>query len=141
MITPEEILIIKKSWKVFRSIDPAIIGDTFYSKLFSDHPKLRHMFPKDMKGQYVKIIDTLNVIVARLDKLDELSADIAAMARRHVGYGVKTEHYKMVGTALLWTLKQGLGSDWTVSVENAWKKCYQLLADTMISASSKQEID
>ncbi len=63
-----------------------------------------------------------------------MSADIQAMAQRHVGYGVKPAHYKLVGNALLWTLEKGLGDDWTQDVKNAWTACYTLLADTMIKS-------
>ena len=56
------------------------------------------------------------------------------MAQRHVGYGVKPAHYKLVGNALLWTLEKGLGDDWTQDVKAAWTACYTILADTMIKS-------
>ena len=37
----------------------------------------------------------------------------SALAKRHVGYGAKAEHYPVVGGALLWTLEKGLGDAWT----------------------------
>ncbi len=92
------------------------------------------MFPRDMEPQYVKLMDMLSAIVARLDRLEELSEEIAAMAERHVGYGVKPEHYKLVGEALLWTLEKGLGTDWTPTVKAAWTEAYTVLSDTMIKA-------
>jgi hemoglobin-like flavoprotein len=136
MMTDEEIQYVKKTWKIFRAIDPSLVGDTFYSKLFMDNPRLRAMFPKQMDKQYIKLIDMLSIIVSRLDRLEELTDDIALMARRHVSYGVRPDHYKMVGSALLWTLQHGLGTDWTPEVKNAWIKCYTILSDTMINASS-----
>ena len=135
-----EIIMIKRSWKVFREIDPAIIGDVFYSKLFSYNNGLRKMFPRNMDQQYRKLIDMISTIIARLDKLDELTNEISAMARRHVQYGVRPGHYKLVGSALLWTLKQGLGKDWTPEMETAWTKCYTLLSETMISASVENPV-
>ena len=129
-----EIIIVKRTWKVFREIDPAIIGDVFYSKLFSYSNGLRKMFPRNMDQQYRKLMDMINTIVARLDKLDEMTSEITAMAHRHVQYGVRPGHYKLVGSALLWTLKQGLGNDWTPEVETAWSKCYTLLSEAMINA-------
>jgi hemoglobin-like flavoprotein len=92
-----------------------------------------------MNEQYRKLMDMLNIVVARLDNLDELTNEISGMARRHLGYGVRPAHYKMAGSALLWTLQQGLGNDWTPEVKEAWIKCYSTLADVMISASSLQE--
>lgn len=132
----EQIILIKRTWKLFRDIDPVLVGDTFYSKLFADHPVLRKMFSDNMESQYQKLIDMLSTIVVRLDKLTELSNDIIAMAHRHEGYGVKPFHYKLVGDALLWTLKQGLGKDWTTDVETAWTSCYNTLASKMINSSS-----
>lgn len=125
----------KKNWKIFRGIDPAIVGDTFYSKLFSDNPAVKKMFPQQMEEQYKKLMDMLSIVVARLDRLDELADTIAEMAQRHVQYGVRPAHYKLVGNALLWTLEQGLGNDWTTAVKEAWIKCYTSLAETMINAS------
>lgn len=138
-MTEEEVRLIKKTWKLVRAIDPAMVGDLFYSKLFNDHPALRNMFPDKMDEQYRKLMDMLSLVVARLDKLDELTNDISEMARRHVGYGVRPAHYKMVGSALLWTLQQGLGKDWTPEVREAWIKCYNTLADVMINAPTLQE--
>jgi len=138
-MTADQILLVKRSWKIFRGIDPVIVGDTFYSKLFSDNPAVKKMFPPKMEEQYKKLMDMLSIIVARLDRIDELADDIAAMAQRHVQYGVRPGHYKLVGKALLWTLQQGLGNDWTKDVEAAWLQCYTLLADTMINSPVSQQ--
>jgi nitric oxide dioxygenase len=135
MLTMEQILLVKKTWRMLRGIDPSIVTGAFYAKLFSDHPGLRKMFPKDMEPQYVKLMDMLNAVVARLDKLDELTDEIAAMAERHIGYGVKPNHYKMVGEALLWTIEKGLGKDWTEPVKDAWTEAFTILSKTMINAS------
>jgi hemoglobin-like flavoprotein len=135
-MTDQEIILIKRTWKMFRSIDPVLVGDAFYSKLFNDTPALRKMFPRNMDEQYRKLMDMLSTVVARLDNLNELTDDIAAMAQRHVQYGVRPAHYKLVGKALLWTLEQGLGNDWTDEVKKAWSTCYAVLSDTMINAAS-----
>jgi hemoglobin-like flavoprotein len=135
MLTQEEILLVKKTWRIFRAIDPAVVGGTFYAKLFIAHPGLRRLFPKDMEPQYVKLMDMLNAVVSRLDRLHEISEEIAAMTERHVSYGVKPEHYAMVGDALLWTIEKGLGKDWTPSVKHAWTRAYNLLADRMVALS------
>lgn len=134
-MTKEEILLVKKSWRLFRDVNPVVVGDTFYGKLFTDHPGVRRMFPKDMNLQYQKLMDMISTIVARLDHLEDLTDDIAAMSRRHVAYGVKPEQYKIVGDALLWTLEQGLGRDYTPDVKKAWVKCYSILSDVMINGS------
>jgi hemoglobin-like flavoprotein len=134
-MTENEIKLIKTSWAHFRRIKPEVVADAFYSKLFMDHPSLRKMFPVDMEGQYEKLIAMLNTIIARVDIDDNWADEIAAMGVRHKGYGAKPAQYKMVGEALIWTLKSGMGNDWEDATEKAWLKCYKILADTMIAAT------
>ncbi len=127
-----EIKLIKQSWRLLKDIDPLIIGDVFYSKLFTENPSIRKYFPKEMGSQHVKLIEMLNYIVLNIDKFDKLTDDIIAMAKRHEGYGAKPDHYQKVGEALIWTLKKGLGYDWNEDTAHAWVKCYKILADKMI---------
>jgi len=134
-MTGDQIALVKQSWRVFRDIDPAIIGDVFYSKLFVEAPYVKHMFKTPRAAQSKKLIDMLNTIVGRLDRVNEVTEDIKKLAIRHVDYGVRPSHYKAVGTALLWTLQQGLGKDWNKATEDAWQSCYQMLSDIMINAA------
>ena len=136
MLTKNETALIKKTWGLLRKIDPIVLGDVFYSKLFFDNPEFRKMFPEDMEGQYRKLLDMLNTIIERLEKIDELKGDIVAMAKRHEGYGVKPEHYSAVGIALVWTLQKTLGTEWTDEVRSAWVNCYAILSGTMITVAS-----
>lgn len=137
MLTAKEIALVKKSWVSIRKIDPVIIADVFYTKLFHDNPELRKMFPQNIEEQYSKLIDMLNTIISRLEKLDDLKGDIVQMAKRHVNYGVKPEHYNMVGKALLWTLQKTLGTDWNTELRTAWVNCYAVLSGTMIAVTAK----
>jgi hemoglobin-like flavoprotein len=137
MLTKNETALIQKSWQLINKMDPAVLGDVFYSKLFFDNPELRKMFPENMTAQYQKFFDMLNTIIDRLDKLDELKGDIVAMAKRHKGYGVNPYHYSLVGVALLWTLQKSLGNDWNDEVRSAWVNCYSILSGTMITVTNK----
>jgi hemoglobin-like flavoprotein len=134
-MTAQQIHLVKSSWKIFQSISPELVGDVFYSKLFMAVPALRSMFHISTQEQSKKLIEMLNVIIGRLDRMEELTEDIRQLAIRHVKYGVKPEHYTMVGGALLWTLQQGLGKDWNKEVKDAWSACYKLLSQTMINAA------
>ncbi len=140
-MTEEQIALVKKTWKIFRDIDPALIGDVFYSKLFIEVPQVKHLFKTSRDIQSKKLVEMLSMIVGRLDRLDELTEDIKQLALRHVNYGVKVSHYRAVGAALLWTLQQGLGADWDKEVEAAWEACYRILSDTMINAAGYAKKD
>lgn len=133
MMTPKQIQLIKRSWRLFQQIKPAIVGDVFYSKLFEISPPLRKMFATDMNAQYEKLMGMLSLIVTRLDNLDVISTEINDMAVRHAKYGATSSHYKMVGNALLWTLEQGLGNDWNEELKEAWEQCYNTLSEAMLA--------
>src|SRR5215204_5170017 len=135
-MTSREILLIKASWRFLRNIDPEFVGDVFYTKLFFDAPYLKRLFSENQKEQSKKLVLMLNMIIARLEKLDELRQDIVRLAIQHKRYGVKDVHYDLVGNALLWTLKTALGRDWNSETEQAWNRCYVMLASTMIEAGN-----
>ena len=108
----------------------------FYGRLFELEPALRRLFGRtDMEEQRRKLMQMLAVAVAALDRLDTLRPALEALGRRHVGYGVEDRHYGLVGAALLWTLEQGLGDEYTASVRDAWTAAYTALSTIMQDAA------
>jgi len=134
-MTEEQVALVKRSWNFFRDLDPIFVGDVFYGKIFLDAPELTKLFHTSRDQQSRKLVDMLSVIVGHLHILNELNDEITQLAKRHVQYGVKAHHYKIVGTALLWTLQKGLGQDWNEKVKEAWAACFSTLSDAMIKAS------
>jgi len=134
-MTAQEIAAVKKSWQLFRKIDPQLVGDVFYSRLFLQMPSVKPMFKHSMTAQYEKLVDMLSLVVSRLDRMEEITEEIRELALRHVQYGVRPGHYKLIGDTLLWTLAQGLGRDWTEEMAAAWTKCYKTLSGMMIDAA------
>ncbi len=107
----------------------------FYNRLFELDPSLKSLFKGDMKTQGKMLMQMLDYAVTGLDRLDTIILTIQDLGKRHVGYGVKDEYYETVGEALLWTLEQGLGKDFTPDVKDAWAETYKLLSDIMKSAT------
>lgn len=105
----------------------------FYDRLFEIAPSVKAMFPADMTEQRKKLMVMLAAVVNGLGNLESILPAASALARRHVSYGAKAEHYPVVGAALLWTLEKGLGDGWTPEVANAWKAAYGTLSGFMIS--------
>ena len=133
-MTEKQIAVVKGSWKLYRAVSAVLVGDVFYSKLFVDAPQLKPMFNIPREEQSKKLVDMLSLIVARLDRLEELTGEIRQLAIRHHSYGVKPQHYDAVGAALLWTLQQGLGNDWSEEMAEAWTTCYATLSAAMKNA-------
>jgi hemoglobin-like flavoprotein len=132
-LSEQQITLVKTT---FAQVAPLAetVASIFYERLFHLDPSLRSMFKTDMKLQGQKLIQMLAVVVHALDRLDDVVPAIEALGRRHVDYGVKPEHYAVVGEALLWTLEQGLGADFTLDVKAAWSEAYSALAGAAINA-------
>ncbi len=131
-MTPDQITLVQQSFSKVAPISEqaALI---FYDRLFEVAPAVKAMFPADMTEQRKKLMSTLAVVVSGLSNLESILPAASALATRHVAYGAKAEHYPVVGGALLWTLEQGLGADWTPQVAEAWTAAYTTLSNFMIS--------
>jgi nitric oxide dioxygenase len=86
-----------------------------------------------MIEQRRKLMAMLAGVVKGLTNLEQVLPVAGALAKRHVSYGAKAEHYPVVGAALLWTLEKGLGDGWTPEVADAWGTAYGTLSGYMIS--------
>jgi nitric oxide dioxygenase len=90
-----------------------------------------------MKKQGRMLMQMIDFAVKGIDEPDTILPTIQDLGKRHVGYGVKEEYYSTVGEALLWTLEQGLGKDFTPEAKDAWTEAYKLLSGVMISAAGE----
>jgi nitric oxide dioxygenase len=131
-MTPDQVKLVQQS---FAKVAP--ISETaavlFYDRLFEIAPQVKTMFPSDLTEQRKKLMATLAVVVNGLGNLESVLPAASALAKRHVGYGAKAEHYPVVGAALLWTLEKGLGDAWTPETAAAWTAAYGALSGFMIS--------
>ena len=135
-MTPQQIVLMRESFaKVVLIREQA--ATLFYDRLFAIDPSTRPLFRGDMKSQGAKLMAAIGAVVASLDHIETTLDDLRALARRHDRYGVREEHYASVGAALLWALEQGLSSDFTSDVREAWATAYGLLSGAMIAASSQ----
>jgi len=133
-MTPEQIQLVKSSWAQVVPISDTA-AKLFYGKLFELDPTLKPLFKGDMAEQGKKLMRMVGTAVNGLDRLDQIVPAVKDLGVRHVAYGVQDAHYDTVGSALLWTLGQGLGDAFTPDVETAWATAYGLLADTMKCAA------
>lgn len=107
----------------------------FYGRLFETAPDTRALFSGDMSSQGQKLMGAIAMVVNSLDEIEAIVPAVQELAKRHVAYGVRPEHYSLVGAALLWTLEQGLGDGFTPEIEAAWAAAYSALSQTMIAAA------
>ena len=137
-MTPEQIKLVKESWAKVTPIAEQAAG-LFYGKLFETYPEVQPYFKGDMADQGRKLMAMIGTAVNGLDNLGPLVPAVQAMGKRHVGYGVKDEDYAKVADALLWTLGQGLGDEFTDEVKDAWVAVYTALATVMQAGAQEAQ--
>ena len=137
-MTPRQKELVQTSWEKVVPISETA-ASLFYGRLFELDPSLKSMFTSDITEQGKKLMTMITMAVRGLDNLGALVPAVQALGRRHGSYGVKDEHYGTVAAALLWTLEQGLGPDFTPETKEAWVVVYTILADTMKGAAAEPE--
>ncbi|WP_395644706.1 globin family protein [Terricaulis sp.] len=115
---------------------PAHFAATFYGELFAIDPEARALFKGDMIAQGDKLTKMMEYVVNALDQPEVIIPAMRELAVRHIGYGVKPQHYTSVGTALMRTLKHELGAAFTPEVRSAWISAYDLISGVMREASA-----
>ena len=131
-MNPIQVKLVQESFAKVAPISE-VASQLFYGRLFEIAPSVRTMFPVDMTDQRKKLMTMLAAVVNGLGNLESILPAASALAKRHVSYGAKAEHYPVVGSALLWTLEKGLGDAWTPELAEAWTAAYGTLSGYMIS--------
>jgi hemoglobin-like flavoprotein len=133
-LTANDISGVRKSFDLMWP-KSTVMADQFYARLFEVAPDCRPLFRSDMTQMKGKFISTLAVLVGSLDDATGLYSVAGKLGEDHVPYGVRAEHYEKVGEALLWSLGQQLGSNWTADIEQSWRKVYALITARMMAAA------
>jgi hemoglobin-like flavoprotein len=134
-MTPEKINLIQQSFELIRARADETAA-VFYRRLFAANPSLEPLFPRDMTEQKKKLMMTLDLAVKSLAKSGTLLPVLENLGRKHRFYGVREEHYAAVGKALLVTLRDALGQNFTIDVKAAWAEMYDFVAAAMKRAAA-----
>jgi hemoglobin-like flavoprotein len=127
-ITPQQRSLVRRT---FTSIAPnhGAVARLFYDRLFEIAPELRPMFTHNMELQREKVMQMLATLVASMDDTPHFTNMAHELGKRHVGYGVRNEHYVLVGRALLWALEEACPQVMTPAASASWAAAYGMIAD------------
>src|SRR6266851_10288559 len=109
----------------------------FYERLFTNYPQTRAFFAlTDMKEQRKKLLGALALVIQNLRKPEVLTSALKGLGQRHVKYGVRSEHYPIVGAVLLDTFSDVLGERWTRAYHDAWAQAYETVCAIMLEGAN-----
>ena len=122
-LTERQLELIRSSFTALRD-DPQPKSIEFYDALFRHAPELRGMFRDDLAGQGMRFMATLAAIVDNLHNPGAMEARYADLGAGHRALGVKASDFEPMGRALIDTLRETVGDDFTPEMQEAWETAY-----------------
>jgi PAS domain S-box-containing protein len=135
-LTSRQIEIVQSTWERFLQTAQNA-SSIFYKKFFLLEPDLPETFTADIHAQAQKLVTMITSGIGKLHNLEELLADSKTFELPQKNFFARPEHYLNVASALLASLEQVLGKDWSSDVMEAWNAVYTKVAYTMITSSNR----
>ena len=82
MLTANDIALIRATFA--RVVPQSAAADLFYDRLLAVSPKLRELFPADLRGQKQKLMEMISTAVGGLNNLNQLVPAVKALGARLV---------------------------------------------------------
>jgi nitric oxide dioxygenase len=135
-VTPEQVDLVESSVAALGArLDDVV--DAFYARLFAIAPETRSLFGGDPARQRAKFASELAFLATVIRQHDRFVTTADDMGRRHGAVGVRPEHFRPAGEALLEAIAETLGPAWTPEVEVAWRLAYRLTAEAMMAGTAR----
>mmetsp|Transcript_11808 Transcript_11808/g.18155 ORF Transcript_11808/g.18155 Transcript_11808/m.18155 type:complete len:153 (-) Transcript_11808:1093-1551(-) len=123
------------SWERVKTMGIDPVGKLLMQTIFEIQPEALQLYSfrdvpnlyqsEELKSHYRKLIGALNKVIESLKNPNtNMVKVLSGLGKRHLKYGVSKQHYNVIGRALITTLIQGLGDNYTQEVENAWALFY-----------------
>jgi hemoglobin-like flavoprotein len=109
----------------------------FYELLFEAHPEVKALFRANSPGAQRKMF--AQKLVALVDHMEDptwLDRELGSLVVSHARYGVTPEMYPWVGEALVATLREACGDEWSSAAEATWVEAYGRLMHAVLAAAA-----
>jgi NAD(P)H-flavin reductase/hemoglobin-like flavoprotein len=136
MPTPFDPRLIQESFALVEA-EADKLASHFYALLFLEDPALRDLFPPMMDAHRDRLITALVTLVHRAHDTEALDDYVRELGRDHRRFGVRPEHYGVVGRCLLSTLRRFAGPRWTAEMDDCWCAAFQRVAGLMVQAANE----
>ncbi len=103
----------------------------FYRHMFSHNPEVAPFFNpahQESGSQQRALAGAICAYAANIDNLDVLGGAVELIAQKHASLMIRPEHYPIVGSNLLASIREVLGEGATDDVIDAWAEAYGFLA-------------
>jgi NAD(P)H-flavin reductase/hemoglobin-like flavoprotein len=120
---------------------PERFATAFYTALWSETAGTRELFPAGMENMRQRFTTAVGWAVNKLTDFDGLDAFLGQLARDHRKYGVRPEHFRAAGHALLVAVRECTPVIlWTAMLERTWAEVIAHFTETMAVAAAEDDL-
>jgi len=141
-IPEKQKMLVIRTWKMAKELGVDTVGPILMKNIFTIAPEALQLYSfkdvenlyesPELKRHYTKLINSLDGAIGLLSDKKELDKTLNSLGFRHFSYGVKVDHYDVVGKALMQALTTGLGKKMTPEATEAWTEAYKYIKEKMI---------
>jgi class 3 adenylate cyclase/hemoglobin-like flavoprotein len=111
----------------------------FYNHLFKIDPSLKDYFEGvDMSSQGAMVLQAVRIAINGLENPEVVRPTLESLGKRHVSYGVVSDHYSVAVEAFVRALKETLGASFTAKKERVWKDMLSTITSVMIEGAENE---
>ena len=131
---PLDVDLLRSSFEIVAERQPDLALE-FYENLFSRHPDAESLFRRDRESQAKMLTEALVAVLDHLEDAPWLQSTLGQMGVDHLGYGVTEEMYGWVREAMLVTLEEIAGADWTSQLRDVWSEALTAVSGLMVAGA------
>lgn len=135
MLNPRTIEIVKATVPVLEQ-HGEILTRHFYTRMFTHNPEVASLFnPSNQAAgtQQKALAAAICAYAANIDNLEVLGGAVELIAHKHASLRILPEHYPIVGSNLLASIREVLGEGASDEILAAWEEAYEFLAEILIA--------
>ena len=133
-MTPEAIGQVKSSYAGVAT-QPGQLAARFYLELFTVAPKLRTLFPQDLRSLQGHFEGALALVIRNLDDVSALQGSLRDLGAQHVHWGARPEDYVTAREALIAAIR-GLSAQWDAPLEGHWRAAITAIVVPMLEGAA-----
>mmetsp|Transcript_52382 Transcript_52382/g.122906 ORF Transcript_52382/g.122906 Transcript_52382/m.122906 type:complete len:731 (-) Transcript_52382:98-2290(-) len=118
--------VLQRTWALVKQRETQDqLGDRFFRNLSKLGPHVVHLFTRPKKIQAAQFVQVVELLVTFSQNPSEFFANFKELVIRHIKYGVKAEHTKPFGNAILMGIQAVLDKDWDEKTALIWHSMWQ----------------
>lgn len=111
--------------------------EKFVKRVRAANPTLGKLFPDSPRDHAQPYLAPCGMVVKNMHRLAAIEYLLREMGARNQMLGVEPQHYGIIRDAMLETLREGMGSDWTHELHDDWTDAIQIVTSIMIRGAGR----